>query len=179
MVKVVINEPTKTFFCSCKLLETIRILCSHLFAVMKVENITEIPSLMILPRWTKDVKITDRTPSDMCVNVGHYMTEEARIGIIYASCRSLLKYAASSVTAYNVAINDIYNLILKLKAMCQTDKSTGQPFWRSENVINPEIVLIKSSMKISKMGQSQQRKYNRYGVVGHNVRKCKQKIRQN
>lgn len=43
----------------------------------------------------------------------------------------------------------------------------------------PEVVLTKSSMKTSKMGQPQQRKYSRYGVVGHNVRKCKQKIRQN
>lgn len=75
----------KNLFCSYKLLETIRILCSHLFVVMKAENITEISSLMILPRWTKDTKITDRTPSNMCVNVGHYMTEEARIGFIYAS----------------------------------------------------------------------------------------------
>ena len=117
-VKMVINEPTKTIFYSCKLLETIGIPCSHLFIVMKAENIAEIPSLMILPRWTKDVKITDRTPSDMCVNVSHYMTEEARVSLIYASCQSLLRYVALSVTAYNMVINDIHNLILRLEAIC-------------------------------------------------------------
>ena len=117
-VKIMINEPTKTIFYSCKLLETIGIPCSHLFIMMKAENITEIPSLMILPRWTKDVKMMDRTPSYMCVNVSHYMTEEARVGLIYTSCQSLLRYAALSVTAYNVAINDIRNLVLRLKVMC-------------------------------------------------------------
>lgn len=177
---MVINKPTKIFFCSCKLLETIEVPCSHLFVVMTVENIVEISSLMILPRWTKNAKMTDRTSSDICVNVGHYMTEEACVGLIYASCRSLLRYTASSVTAYNVAINDIHNMILRLKVMCQIEKSIGQPFRRSENAVqDSKVVLTKGSMKRAKMGQSQQQKCSRYGVVGHIVRKCKQKIRQN
>lgn len=39
---------------------------------------------LVLVAVTGSLKI-DRTPSNMCVNVGHYMTEEARIGFIYAS----------------------------------------------------------------------------------------------
>lgn len=102
------------------------------------------------------------------------MTEEARVGLIYASCRSLLRYAASSVTVYNLAINDIYNLILKLEAMCHTDKSARQPLRRSENAVqDPKVVLTKGSRKRANMGQPHQRKCSRCGVAGHNVRKCK------
>ncbi|KAK9189786.1 hypothetical protein WN943_018385 [Citrus x changshan-huyou] len=64
--------------------------------------------------------------------------------------------------------------------MCHKEKSPGQPVRRSDNVVqDPEVVLTKGSIKRAKMGQTQQRKCSRCGVSGHNVRKCKQKIRQN
>ncbi|KDO39339.1 hypothetical protein CISIN_1g046805mg, partial [Citrus sinensis] len=161
-VKVVITKPTNTVCCCCKLFETIGIPCSHTFVVLKAENITEIPGSMILSRWTKDAKIMDHGSLETCSTISHYMTEEARVGLIFSSCRNLLRYAASSVGAYNVAITDIHNLTL------------------SDNVVqDPDIVLTKGSLKRPKLGQQQQRKCSRCGVPGHNVRKCKHNTRPN
>lgn len=179
-VQVVIDEATKTIYCGCKLFESIGIPCSHSFVVLKAENIIEIPRSMLLSRWTKEAKIMDHASLDTCSNRSHYMTKEARVGLIFSACQTLLRYAASSVTAYNIAINDIHNLTLRLEAMCHKEKSPGQPIRRSDNVVQDlEVVLTKGSIKRAKMGQTQQRKCSRCGVSGHNVRKCKQKIRQN
>ncbi|XP_024039235.1 protein FAR1-RELATED SEQUENCE 5-like [Citrus clementina] len=179
-VKVVITKPTNTVCCRCKLFETNGIPCSHTFVVLKAENITEIPRSIILSRWTKDAKIMDHGSLETCSTIAHYMTEEARVGLIFSSCRNLLRYAASSVGAYNVAITNIHNLTLRLEAMCQKDKSVAEPVRRSDNVVqDPDIVLTKGSLKRPKLGQQQQRKCSRCGVPGHNVRKCKHNTRQN
>ncbi|KAH9685713.1 protein FAR1-RELATED SEQUENCE 5 [Citrus sinensis] len=179
-VKVVITKPTNTVCCCCKLFETNGIPCSHTFVVLKAENITEIPRSIILSRWTKDAKIMDHSSLETCSTIAHYMTEEARVGLIFSSCRTLLRYAASSVGAYNVAITNIHNLTLRLEAMCQKDKSVAEPVRRSDNVVqDPDIVLTKGSLKRPKLGQQQQRKCSRCGVPGHNVRKCKHNTRQN
>ena len=81
-----INEATKTLSCSCKLLETIGIPCSHSFILLKAQNMTEIPSSIILSRWSKGAKIKAHTSLDISSNKSHYMTEQARIGQIYAAC---------------------------------------------------------------------------------------------
>ncbi|XP_015387383.1 protein FAR1-RELATED SEQUENCE 9-like [Citrus sinensis] len=175
-VKVVINETSKTLSCTCKLLETIGIPCSHSFVVCKAQNMTEIPSSMILSRWSKAAKIKAHTSSDISYNKSHYMTELARIGQIYAACRSLLRFAGSSLAAYNVAITDIHQLTLKLQAMSHTEEPARQPLARRDTVVqDPEVVLTKGSVKKTKMGQPQQRKCSRCGQRGHNVRKCKKR----
>ncbi|GAY64419.1 hypothetical protein CUMW_233440 [Citrus unshiu] len=175
-VKVVINETSKTLSCTCKLLETIGIPCSHSFVVCKAQNMTEIPSSMILSRWSKAAKIKAHTSSDISYNKSHYMTELARIGQIYAACRSLLRFAGSSLAAYNVAITDIHQLTLKLQAMSHTEEPARQPLARRETVVqDPKVVLTKGSVKKTKMGQPQQRKCSRCGQRGHNVRKCKKR----
>ncbi|KAH9803232.1 protein FAR1-RELATED SEQUENCE 5 [Citrus sinensis] len=134
-VKVVITKPTNTVCCCCKLFETIGIPCSHTFVVLKAENITEIPGSMILSRWTKDAKIMDHGSLETCSTISHYMTEEARVGLIFSSCRNLLRYAASSVGAYNVAITDIHNLTLR-------DQS-----WDSNNNENAADVVFQDIMQ--------------------------------
>ncbi|XP_052291814.1 protein FAR1-RELATED SEQUENCE 5-like [Citrus sinensis] len=175
-VKVVINETSKTLSCTCKLLETIGIPCSHSFVVCKAQNMTEIPSSMILSRWSKAAKIKAHTSSDISCNKSHYMTELARIGQIYAACRSLLRFAGSSLAAYNVAITDIHQLTLKLQAMSHTEEPARQPLARRDTVVqDPEVVLTKGLVKKTKMGQPQQRKCSRCGQRGHNVRKCKKR----
>lgn len=42
---------------NCLMMETVGIPCSHLFSIMKVENLDAIPHCMILSRWTKEAKL--------------------------------------------------------------------------------------------------------------------------
>lgn len=119
-------------------------------------------------------KYAVQSPSETSLQCLHYMTQEARVSMIYASYGSFLRYAASSVAAYNEAISDIHNLMLRLEAMSQGEQSTREAFHSTETVVrNPEVILTKCLVKRQKNTQGQKGKCSRCGGRGHNVRKCK------
>ncbi|XP_025678309.1 protein FAR1-RELATED SEQUENCE 5-like [Arachis hypogaea] len=43
--------------CTCMRMECFGVLCEHIIAVLVLNNVHEIPSSLILPRWTKDAKV--------------------------------------------------------------------------------------------------------------------------
>ncbi|CAN6686384.1 unnamed protein product [Malus baccata var. baccata] len=51
-----LNEEDGTVSCSCKMYESMCLLCRHALRVLNVKSWTEIPSQHILKRWTKDAK---------------------------------------------------------------------------------------------------------------------------
>ncbi|RYR04255.1 hypothetical protein Ahy_B06g083893 [Arachis hypogaea] len=54
--RVEVNRGKNMFSCSCKLVESRGIPCSHVFCAMKFENILEFPDSLIYKRWTKNAK---------------------------------------------------------------------------------------------------------------------------
>lgn len=90
--------------------------CSHLFAIMKVENLEAIKKCMILLRWTKQAKLGMR--AEIQGTWTHqYMAVEARLGSLYAACRTLQKVVAKSSEAYDIAIVEVHELTIQLQAM--------------------------------------------------------------
>lgn len=61
--------------CTCLMTETVGMPCSHLFDVMKMENLEAIPKCMILLRWTKQAKLGMR-PEMHGTWTHQYMTVE-------------------------------------------------------------------------------------------------------
>ncbi|KAM1650493.1 hypothetical protein ACFX1S_003261 [Malus domestica] len=53
---VQLNSSDGTVSCSCKMYESMGLLCRHALRVLNVKSWTEIPSQHILKRWTKDAK---------------------------------------------------------------------------------------------------------------------------
>ncbi|KAM2096332.1 hypothetical protein ACFX1R_019993 [Malus domestica] len=53
---VQLNSSDGTISCSCKMYESMGLLCHHALRVLNVKSWTEIPSQHILKRWTKDAK---------------------------------------------------------------------------------------------------------------------------
>ncbi|KAK9215764.1 hypothetical protein WN944_007770 [Citrus x changshan-huyou] len=172
--RVHIQGTWDTVSCTCLMMETVGIPCSHLFAVMKVENLEAIPRCMILPRWKKEAKVgVTSEVQERCSQ--HYMSVEARMGSLHAACRTLQRFAAQSSQAYELAITEIHKVSMQLEAMsCET--ATDKPkrhMGRRFEVQDPVIVLTKGCRKKQKMDPPQQRKCRRCGNGGHTVRTCK------
>ncbi|KAL6130859.1 hypothetical protein ACLB2K_069237 [Fragaria x ananassa] len=53
---VKLNSLDNIVTCSCKMFESMRLLCHHALRVLNVRNVTKIPPQYILKRWTKDAK---------------------------------------------------------------------------------------------------------------------------
>ncbi|KAH9779917.1 protein FAR1-RELATED SEQUENCE 5 [Citrus sinensis] len=160
--------------CDCLMIETLGIPCSHMFAVMKVENVDSIPHSMILARWTKKAKL-GLSSEVQCTLRQHYMSVDVRMGSLHAACRTLQKVAAKSCEAYELAIARIHKLSMQLEPMsCEMAKEKPKGnLGRRFDVNDPVVVLTKGCGKKLKMGPSQRRKCSRCGNGGHTVRKCK------
>ncbi|XP_075640541.1 protein FAR1-RELATED SEQUENCE 5-like [Castanea sativa] len=50
------NSSNNTVPCSCKMFETLELLCRHALRILIVKNVTELPVQYILKRWTNDAK---------------------------------------------------------------------------------------------------------------------------
>ncbi|KAL4603589.1 hypothetical protein ACB092_10G134800 [Castanea dentata] len=50
------NSSNNTVTCSCKMFETLELLCRHALRILIVKNVTELPVQYILKRWTNDAK---------------------------------------------------------------------------------------------------------------------------
>ncbi|KAK9232794.1 hypothetical protein WN943_023042 [Citrus x changshan-huyou] len=172
--RVHIQGTWDTVSCTCLMMETVGIPCSHLFAVMKVENLEAIPRCMILPRWKKEAKVgVTSKVQERCSQ--YYMSVEARMGSLHAACRTLQRFAAQSSQAYELAITEIHKVSMQLEAMsCKTGKDKPKRHMGKRfEVQDPVIVLTKGCRKKQKMGPPQQRKCRRCGNGGHTVRTCK------
>ncbi|RYR67230.1 hypothetical protein Ahy_A03g013534 [Arachis hypogaea] len=53
---VLYDKSSDKFECSCKLLNSVGILCGHIFCVLKELDIEELPNRLVLKRWCKDAK---------------------------------------------------------------------------------------------------------------------------
>ncbi|KAH9769880.1 protein FAR1-RELATED SEQUENCE [Citrus sinensis] len=172
--RVHIQGTWDTVSCTCLMMETVGIPCSHLFAVMKVENLEAIPRCMILPRWKKEAKVgVTSEVQERCSQ--HYMSVEARMGSLHAACRTFQRFAAQSSQAYELAITEIHKVSMQLEAMsCETAKDKPKRHMgRLFEVQDPVIVLTKGCRKKQEMDPPQQRKCRRCGNGGHTVRTCK------
>ncbi|KAH9698471.1 protein FAR1-RELATED SEQUENCE 5 [Citrus sinensis] len=146
--RVHIQGTWDTVSCTCLMMETVGIPCSHLFAVMKVENLEAIPRCMILPRWKKEAKVgVTSEVQERCSQ--HYMSIEARMGSLHAACRTLQRFAAQSSQAYELAITEIHKVSMQLEAMsCETAKDKPKRHMgRRFEVQDPVIVLTKGCRK--------------------------------
>ena len=64
---VYFNSSNNEITCSCKMFETLGLLCRHALQILIVKNVTELPDQYILKRWTKNAKkdnvVCDHTKS--------------------------------------------------------------------------------------------------------------------
>lgn len=95
-------------------MQTLGILHSHSFVIMKVENLSEIPMCMILPHWTKDAKI----PKSYLQNSSSNPSSEAvYIGSLTIACRNLICFTVKTVDGYNDGIEVIRKLTLRVRCI--------------------------------------------------------------
>lgn len=162
--------------CDCLMLETVGIPCSHIFSVMKAENMKAIPKCIVSTRWTKEAKLEVCSQKTSEISTAAYMSMEARLGLLHAACRNLQRLAYNSDQAFHTAIAEIHSLTLRLEAL-KCDKGKGKSkgdLGVRNHVQDPVIVLTKGCRKKKKkIGPPHERRCSRCSQPGHTVRKCK------
>ena len=83
-VEVVFDSAAKTIQCSCRKFETIGMPCRHQIHVMKLEDMSRIPTSLIMHRWTQDAKLC--APSFVNVDVAPEMLQMVRYASLSSSC---------------------------------------------------------------------------------------------
>ncbi|KAL9415047.1 hypothetical protein AB3S75_043342 [Citrus x aurantiifolia] len=169
--RVVFHEADSKLVCTCHLMQSLGIPCSHSFTVMKAENLSEIPKCMILPRWTKNSKIAQSYLQYFSSKPS--MNEAARIGSLTIACRNLIHFAAKSVDGYNDAIQVIHGLTLRAQDVLDIDaipraSTKGRPV---DIIKDPLIIKTKGSAKTTK-ASVKKRLCGTCQQPGHTKRTC-------
>ncbi|KAH9646936.1 protein FAR1-RELATED SEQUENCE [Citrus sinensis] len=169
--RVVFHEADSKIVCTCHLMQSLGIPCSHSFTVMKAENLSEIPKCMILPRWTKNSKIAQSYLQHFSSKPS--MNEAARIGSLTIACRNLIHFAAKTVDRYNDAIQVIHGLTLQAQDVLNTDAfPRASTKGRHVDIIkDPLIIKTKGSTKTTK-ASVKKRLCGTCQQPGHTKRTC-------
>lgn len=158
------------------MLQTVGIPCSHIFLVMKAENMKAIPKCIVSTKWTKDAKLEVCLQKRSENSSAAYMSMEARLGLLHAACRNLQRLAYNSDQAFHTAIAEIHSLSLRLEALkCEKGKEKSKADLGQRNhVQDPVIVLTKGCRKKKKkVGPPHERRCSRCSQPEHTVQKCK------
>ncbi|RYR38742.1 hypothetical protein Ahy_A09g043917 [Arachis hypogaea] len=125
--RVEVDRSKNTLSCSCKLFESRGIPCSHVFCVMKFENILEFPDLLIYKRWTKNAK-NEFISTEMPVNDDIERVLKFRVGASASNCNKLCDIACKDLVDFDESTPNV-----NVKAINDpfVVKSKGAPSKRS------------------------------------------------
>lgn len=169
------NTCSKAVNCSCRLFESIGILCSHTIVVLKAELYNEIPINYVLDRWTKIA--TRKRVLDAKGNVieGSCTSLPPAIKIMYSETNSKFnmgmlaaKHSEEKMKYLHKAVVEAIDHVLKMEQSSETSKVSefesfvGMPFPTTIDIHPPEVAHTKGNgkrfKKASKENKSKRRK---------------------
>ena len=178
--------------CSCMLFERFGIFCRHIFCILKIYDIQEIPSRYILKRWRRDI-----IPTTVLKMTFRYSDSSGNVEKVAYKAFSMLDQCLSSLSnddkkleefmqKLEVFMTDIGEqgsdkvLVTKEDHIDKLYGATTNP--EVVDVENPPMVKNKGSgtgkrlksalEKATIQGNKQSRSCKTCGVKGHNSRKC-------
>ncbi|XP_047322238.1 protein FAR1-RELATED SEQUENCE 12-like [Impatiens glandulifera] len=96
-----INRLNLNVKCSCKLFESVGVLCRHALKIFNIMNIREIPSLYIIHRWTKRAKFGIIRDGDSCE--GFQDLKNLMVWALREEACNYIEAGASSLENYKLA----------------------------------------------------------------------------
>ncbi|KAI8571218.1 hypothetical protein RHMOL_Rhmol01G0101800 [Rhododendron molle] len=100
--------------CSCLKFESIGFPCQHMISVMKMEHMREIPSCLILQRWTKTAK---SFPLQGSTSMPEWVTQTTRFGALSSACVEMCYYASHITKGYNETKEEITKLTSRMREL--------------------------------------------------------------
>lgn len=169
------NTFSKVLNCSCKLFESIGVLCSHIIIVLKAERYNEIPSNYVLHRWTK--MATRKQVLDAKGNVieGSCTSLPPAMKIMYSETNSKFntgmlaaKHSEERMKFLHKVVTEAVDHVLKMEPHSETSKVSefetfvGMPFPKTIDIHPPEVAHTKGNGKRFKRPSESNQKKKRY-----------------
>lgn len=190
--QVEFNREDLTVKCSCMLFERFGIFCRHIFCILKIYDIQEIPSRYILKRWRRDI-----IPTTVLKRTFRYGDSSGNVEKVAYKAFSMLDQCLSSLSNDDKKLEEFMQKLEVFMTDIGEQGSDKVPVTKEDHIdklygatTNPEVVdvenppmvknkgsgtgkRLKSALeKATIQGNKQSRSCKTCGVKGHNSRKC-------
>ncbi|CAI9267961.1 unnamed protein product [Lactuca saligna] len=190
--EVEFNREDLTVKCSCMLFERFGIFCRHIFCILKIYDIQEIPSRYILKRWRRDI-----IPTTVLKRTFRYSDSSGNVEKVAYKAFSMLDQCLSSLSNDGKKLEEFMQKLEVFMTDIGEQGSDKLPVTKEAHIdklygatTNPEVVdvenppmvknkgsgtgkRLKSALeKATIQGNKQSRSCKTCGVKGHNSRKC-------
>ncbi|XP_052623314.1 protein FAR1-RELATED SEQUENCE 9-like [Lactuca sativa] len=190
--EVEFNREDLTVKCSCMLFERFGIFCRHIFCILKIYDIQEIPSRYILKRWRRDI-----IPTTVLKRTFRYSDSSGNVEKVAYKAFSMLDQCLSSLSNDDKKLEEFMQKLEVFMTDIGEQGSDKVPVTKEDHIdklygatTNPEVVdvenppmvknkgsgtgkRLKSALeKATIQGNKQSRSCKTCGVKGHNSRKC-------
>nr|XP_023881499.1 protein FAR1-RELATED SEQUENCE 5-like [Quercus suber] len=176
--EVVYCQADQSMKCSCLLFESYGYPCGHLFAIMKVEHLKQIPPTCIMNRWLKTAK------SDLPCKLESQMSPDiirmARFSALSASCSQMCYFDSRTTQGFEELKVEIARLTRRMEELYNSSKEAVEDGIRTTsnkanlNVRDPVIVKTKGDHGSTSNSHSHAkvRRCSNCKDVGHTRRTC-------
>ncbi|KAK3222097.1 hypothetical protein Dsin_009122 [Dipteronia sinensis] len=168
---------TNQIQCSCKMFETTGLPCSHSFSIMKAMNMQNIPSSLILTRWTTGAKhLLDIDYSGDATLTP--IMEMARYGSMSSKCSKLCYFTSKSNKGFKEAKEEIDKLTVRMQQLMPCSPLTSENVLGMKdkqhvhNVRDPCIAATKGSARRNKKDGGNPHKCGKCRKPGHTIKTC-------
>ena len=176
--EVVYCQVDQSMKCSCLLFESYGYPCGHLFAIMKVEHLKQIPPTCIMTRWLKTAK------SDLPCKLESQMSPDiirmARFSALSASCSKMCYFGSRTTQGFEELKVEVARLTRRMEELYNSSKEAIEDGICTAsnkanlNVRDPAIVKTKGDHGSTSNSHShvKVRRCSSCKDVGHTRRTC-------
>ncbi|XP_015955130.1 protein FAR1-RELATED SEQUENCE 1-like [Arachis duranensis] len=142
---VLYDKSSDKFECSCKLLNSVGILCGHIFCILKELDIEELPNRLVLKRWCKDAKSDIISTIEVQSDLDRAF--RIRYGVLWAACLKMCFLAAQGSETYEKVVNIVAKMSNELESMCYIGDKGGHAHLVGNDIDfgNPHIIRSKGA----------------------------------
>ncbi|XP_020978189.1 protein FAR1-RELATED SEQUENCE 9-like [Arachis ipaensis] len=152
--------------CQCQRWDSYGIPCSHMFCVMKREQIKELPETLILKRWTKNVKKIDDDQGNINGKEDEERSILMRIGALSVGSSRMIYLGGRKLSHFRYTMNEICRVTKDLEAKLEQTISPE----KGKKVGDPSVAKSKGAPKVRK-DENKRRQCSNCNQTGHTKRK--------
>ncbi|KAL2976479.1 hypothetical protein AAZX31_13G011300 [Glycine max] len=177
---------TVEFTCTCMRMQSIGLPCDHILAVLVSLNFMELPSSLVLNRWSK---LATEQIKDKYSDSAMYWDSQlmARYATLVEVSREVCAAAYRDEEEYDKMLHFLSNEATRLKSKqnsehCVDDNQTHQQDDDFAGILDPVVVRSKGCGQVGMDESGRQRriqKCRQCGGIGHNKRSCTNRPRNN